>query len=141
MTAREVCFLIGSDDSILWADLGAGPMAMPDSRDRWERIWQHRAEIVEIAHSHPLGPEGFSSEDRTTMAAIDAALGRRLRYSVVSPQSVVRNDQEVGHAGREPWWARVLRAASGILTNMEGGDDGKAQHHVSGHVGRSPGGR
>jgi len=113
---REVCFLIGSDDSILWADTSDSPIALRDSRRRWERIWFRRDEIVEIAHSHPGGPAGFSTEDLTTIAAIDAALGRSLRYSVVTPGEIIRtggaND---ALEGDEPWWASFLRAASGIL--------------------------
>ncbi|MBW2458668.1 MAG: hypothetical protein JRI68_29490 [Deltaproteobacteria bacterium] len=37
-----------------------------------------------IAHSHPMGPVAFSQEDQTTMSALDSALGRRLRFSVVA---------------------------------------------------------
>src|SRR5688572_9424092 len=78
---REVCFLIGHGGAILWADIATSPLAMPDSRVRFEAIWAHRALLEEITHSHPVGPRAFSHEDETTMDALDRALGRRLRYS------------------------------------------------------------
>jgi hypothetical protein len=120
VTVREVCFLIGADDSILWADIGVGPVALPDSRRRWEQIWRLRGDIGEISHSHPVGPSEFSTEDRTTMAAIDVALGRWLRYSVVTGDAIVRSDSGQAEGDEEPWWTSVMRAASGILPHTEG---------------------
>ncbi len=76
---REVCFLTGESDAVLWSDASQSPTALPDSRTRWEAIWSRRDRIVEIAHTHPLGGAKFSLEDETTMAALDVALGRRLR--------------------------------------------------------------
>lgn len=113
--SQEVCFLIGFDGSILWADASTSPVVLPDSRDRWEAIWQLRHELAEIAHSHPVGPSAFSAEDTSTMAALDAALGRRLRYSVVAPRTmIVRADDETFELNPEPWWAGLLRLASGM---------------------------
>ncbi len=112
---REVCFLIGRGDVILWSDASDSPVALPDSRARWEAIWARRADLVEIAHSHPVGPAAFSTEDETTMAALDSALGRVLRYSVAAPGKMIARD-----GGRtfdvipEPWWAATLRLASGM---------------------------
>jgi len=114
-STREVCFLIGHDGSILWGDASSSPVALPDSRDRWEAIWQLRDELAEIAHSHPVGPAAFSAEDESTMAALDSALGRRVRYSVVAPRAmVVRADGETFMIDDEPWWAGLLRLASGM---------------------------
>jgi hypothetical protein len=114
---REVCFLIGREDSVMWADTSDSPLALPDKRERWEQIWLRRETIVEIAHSHPVGPAAFSAEDHTTMVAIDAAVGRPLRYAIVTPDAVVRTGQ--AHDGeiedQEPWWVALLRASSGIL--------------------------
>jgi hypothetical protein len=117
MSARvEVCFLLGARDTVLWSDSSSSASAMPDSRARWEAIWECRHELVEIAHSHPVGPLLFSTEDDTTMQAIDAALGRALAYSVVTPRGMLRKHPdgrvEVDH--NEPWWVAVLRAASGM---------------------------
>ena len=90
-------------------------MALPDSRDRWEAIWELRHELYEIAHSHPVGPSAFSAEDLSTMSALDDALGKRLRYSVVAPRTmIVRVDGETFDLDPEPWWAGLLRLASGM---------------------------
>lgn len=124
----EVCFLIGAKDSILWADQSQSPVALPDSRQRWNAIWRHREELIEIAHSHPLGPPTFSGEDRTTMEALDLALGRPLRYSVVSLEGMIRSNEQGGERFEraEPWWASLLRAASG-MNAKSGGRDPEAE--------------
>jgi hypothetical protein len=114
-TMREVCLLIGRDNEVLWSDESDSPVRLPDSRERWEAIWQLRNELAEVAHSHPEGPLGFSAEDETTMAALTSALGRPLRFSVVAPGGMV---QRVGGrdllVAEEPWWAEPLRQASGM---------------------------
>ena len=138
--ACEVCFLIGPGGAILWADVGSGPFSLPDSRARWEAIWAHRVELCEIAHSHPLGPLAFSQEDESTMAALRAALGRPdLRFSVVAPGGTVlrpgASDKDTEPGLREdqlllfeaePWWAALLRLASGMAASpgpkLEGDD-------------------
>ena len=116
MSRREVCFIIGSQGAVLACDLSGSPVSMADTRSRWEMIWALRAEVEEIVHSHPLGPDDFSTEDLTTMVALDAALGRKLRYSVVSPACVVvrENGHRVEPSEPEPWWVPLLRAASGM---------------------------
>ena len=108
---REVCFLIGRGGALLWADASDSPAALPDSRARWEAIWRHKDELEIIAHSHPAGPAAFSAEDETTMQAIDSALGRALRYAVVAPRVTITRD---GTMSQEPWWAALLRLASGM---------------------------
>ena len=114
---REVCFLIGADNTILWSDASNSPMAMPDARERWTAIWQRRDRLVEIAHSHPRGPAAFSHTDETTMEALDSALGRALRFSVVTPRvTIARIDGATVEIDPEPWWADLLRLASGVIT-------------------------
>jgi hypothetical protein len=112
---REVCFLLGRGGAVLWADVSSSPVALPDSRVRWERIWALRTELEEIAHSHPLGPLAFSREDETTMSALETALGRPLGFAVVAPKGMVRrlNGKDVV-VDEEPFWADLLRAASGM---------------------------
>ncbi|MCY1043842.1 hypothetical protein OV208_21155 [Corallococcus sp. bb12-1] len=116
MSTREVCLLIGPGNEVLWGDSFDDPVALPDSRARWEAIWSLRDTLVEVTHSHPEGPLTFSSEDETTMAALQAALGRPLRFSVVAPDGMVARvggeDVPVRH---EPPWAAPLRIASGLL--------------------------
>lgn len=115
--SREVFFLIGRGGALLWSDASDSPSALPDSRQRWEAIWDNRAELEELAHSHPYGPLAFSSEDETTMKALESALGRELCFSVVSPDGMIR--REDGATTRitnedEPWWTALLRLASGM---------------------------
>lgn len=115
MKQREVCFLIGANDTVLWSDASDSPLALPDSRVRWEAIWSRREELHEIAHSHPLGPEQFSAEDLSTMHALDAALGRRCRFSLVTPtQYLVRGPEDEAIATTAPGWVEALRRASGL---------------------------
>lgn len=112
---REVCFLIGRGGAVLWADTSGTATALADSRARWDAIWRLRAGLAEIAHSHPVGPAAFSAEDESTMAAIDSALGRRVRYSVVAPRvTVARAGGRTLRVAREPWWAALLRQSSGM---------------------------
>jgi hypothetical protein len=64
-----------------------------------------------------VGPLAFSSEDESTMEALDAALGRKLVFSVVAPDGMIRRESK-GEAlvQGEPWWASLLRSASGMRT-------------------------
>ncbi len=123
---REVLLLLGEDDVVLWSDASDRPVALPDSRARWEEIWSRRERIVEIAHSHPVGPQAFSHEDETTMAALVTALGRPITFSVVAPRGMVRCTKMLDEdpvvtlveSEREPWWASLLRLASGMTANV-----------------------
>lgn len=115
MGPREVCFILGADDAVLWSDASDSPVALPDSRERWEAIWSRRDAIVEIAHTHPLGGAAFSQIDETTMEALNSALGRALTYSVVTPDAMLRRVPDQGEAlvAVEPWWVPLIRVASG----------------------------
>ncbi len=116
---REVCLLVGRNDVVLWSDASDSPVALPDSRARWEAIWSRRSRIVEIAHSHPVGPLGFSREDETTMAALGSALGKSLTYSVVAPNGMIRvKKDKQSLVESEPWWASLLRLASGMKLEL-----------------------
>lgn len=115
MSKVEVFFLIDGEGRVLWSDASTSPVALPDSRARWEAIWERREQLAEIAHSHPVGPLAFSREDEDTMEALEAGLGRAPVFSVVAPAGMVRRiegkDQRVEE---EPWWANLLRRASGM---------------------------
>lgn len=125
MGAREVFFLIGPGGSILYRDEGESASFIPDSRTRWEAIWSARDSLVEIAHSHPVGPLGFSAEDEGTMEAVTSALGRSVIFSVVTRDRMVRREVAPSSGSREgadvpvatadePGWAAELRRASGL---------------------------
>jgi hypothetical protein len=112
---REVFFLIGPGGAVLFRDEGDGPAYIPDSRARWEAIWSNRDALVELAHSHPVGPLAFSNEDVTTMDALESALGRALVFSVISPEGMIRRqDGAVVRVDSEPGWADELRRASAM---------------------------
>lgn len=116
MGEREVLFLLDQAGEVLWTDAGSAS-ALPDSRERWEAIWSVRDRLAAIAHSHPHGPLAFSGVDLETMAALDAALGRPLRYLVVTPAGVI--ERREGGSGRledEPWVERMR-----IESGMKGG--------------------
>lgn len=115
MDSREVCFLISGSGTIIWSDAAHSAWALPDSRLRWEAIWANRAELGEIAHSHPLGPLAFSHEDETTMTALTLALGVAPRFSVVAPDGMLAHvDGRTERVEPEPWWAGLMRLASGM---------------------------
>jgi hypothetical protein len=121
---REVCFLIDKSGAVLWSDASRSPVSLPDRRDRWEMIWLLREDLAELSHSHPVGPAAFSAEDESTMEAIDSALGRALRYSVVAPRAmIVRDAGATFRLDREPWWAGLLRLASGMTRAARPGMD------------------
>jgi hypothetical protein len=114
---REVFFLMGDGGEVLWSDASESPVLLPDSRARWEAIWSRREAIVEIAHSHPVGPLAFSRTDETTMTALRSGLGRDYVFTVVAPNGVIRTFggvTEIVH-GPEPEWVGALRKASGML--------------------------
>ena len=63
---------------------------LPDSRDLWDVIWENRAKVWGFAHSHPgSGITGPSYEDLTTFADVEAALGRRLYWPIITSDSEV----------------------------------------------------
>jgi len=115
MSKVEVFFLVDGAGRVLWSDASSSPVALPDSRARWEAIWSLREQVAEIAHSHPVGPLAFSGEDEDTMEALVSALGRAPVFSVVAPSGMLRRqgggDERVLD---EPWWAGLLRQASGM---------------------------
>ena len=118
---REVFFIIGKQDVVLWSDASTSPVLLPDSRARWEAIWARRKRIVEIAHSHPVGPLGFSITDETTMTALTSGLGKKVVFSVVAPNGMIRRTEEGKDVivEREPWWTSLLRLASGMKHEKE----------------------
>lgn len=114
---HEVFFLVDGAGDVLYEDAGQTATFIPDSRARWEAIWSHREALAEIAHSHPIGPLAFSSEDETTMQALEAALGKPLVFSVVAPGGMIRRQNgKDAVVDAEPAWAARLRVASGMTS-------------------------
>jgi len=98
--------------------------SLPDSRSLWDQFWEHRADVVGFAHSHPGADHwpGPSYEDLTTFAAVERGLGRRLAWWITNETSLValmwagpkEYDYEVERvqAEREPPWVVELRNKS-----------------------------
>jgi len=108
---REICFiLIGSH--ILRAYVGTRT-TVPDERERWNAIWENRDEITEIVHTHPGGFLGFSSEDLSTMEAVEAATGNSYTWSIVTEEGYLTRYEDTDNQpeGR-PWWLPFLRQMS-----------------------------
>jgi len=95
---------------------------IPDSRTLWDVLWEHRERIQGVAHTHPFDGEPWpSNTDVTTFAAIEAALGRRLTWWIVTVQHFGkiewvgpdRHDYEVWSLiTAQPAWAHELRRRS-----------------------------
>lgn len=68
---------------------GRGPGYLPDSRTLWDVLWENRARVWGFAHSHPgAGRTRPSLEDVTTFAAVEAAIGRRLVWPIITSDTV-----------------------------------------------------
>ena len=108
---REVCFIL-VQDKILRVYVGS-PSRIPDERERWEAIWDHRFEITEIVHSHPGEFLHFSHEDLTTIEAVEAGTGKRFVWSIVTKSGFLSRENG-NHRQRDdsPWWLELLRRLS-----------------------------
>jgi hypothetical protein len=64
---------------------GRTSVHIPDSHNLWDIIWNNRSIISAIAHSHPgKGKPSPSHEDLTTFSAIEAALGKKLLWPIIT---------------------------------------------------------
>ena len=119
---REVCFILVGD-RILRVYFGS-TTSIPDSRERWQVIWDHRAEITEIAHSHPGDFLDFSKEDLTTMQAVEAGLGRNLIWSIITKDGFLsRTDGIDTRRTDSPWWVEFMRKLSYDEQSMKSGKE------------------
>lgn len=99
--------------------------SLPDSRNLWDVLWDNRKIVAGFAHSHPgAGIPSPSWTDVTTFAAIEAGLGRRLKWWITSEDSCIdlawSGPDKHHYLGRtmtdEPLWLPPLRKVSaGIL--------------------------
>ncbi len=99
--------------------------SLPESYDLWEVFWTNRDNISGFAHSHPgSGVPGPSHTDVTTFAAIEAGLGARLKWWIISEDQVSLTRYEADGSGRRlnyvtfhitserPVWLEELRRVS-----------------------------
>lgn len=81
--SMEAALVIGQNDEILYEHIPAGRSAgsLPDSRDLWDVLWEHRQVLAGVAHSHPgRGNPWPSGTDATTFDAVELGLGRPLTW-------------------------------------------------------------
>lgn len=120
MKRREVLYLIGEDDVVLYSEVSTSASELPDRRARWEAIWAHRFQLVEIVHSHPSGPLQFSACDETTMRALDQALGVSIQYAILAYDEdtqlklLRRQGADTWTSLRLPEWAYSMHDESGM---------------------------
>ena len=108
---RETCFIL-VEDKILRVYFGSASK-IPDARERWDIIWQHRHDITEIAHSHPGGFLGFSHEDLTTMEAVEAGTGKTFTWSIITKTGFLSRTGALDTQRRDtPWWLHLMRKLS-----------------------------
>ncbi len=101
---------------IYWhAPRGCTEVSIPDTTKLWDVLWLNRARVMGYAHTHPGAGVPFpSQEDLTTFAALEAALGRRLVWWIVSSTHTV-SVEWIGDAYAhrilldEPRWVAELR--------------------------------
>ena len=64
---------------------GRSAVSIPDSRTLWDILWENRGNLGGVAHSHPWnGVAAPSQTDVTTFQAVEAALGKRLAWPIVT---------------------------------------------------------
>ncbi len=103
--------------------------SLPDSGDLWEVLWEHRTNLLGIAHSHPGGGvPGPSPEDVTTFSAIERALGKKLKWWIASSDHVAVfqwvGPDKYNYAGSPvlaPAWTYQLRELSHYYHTQENG--------------------
>lgn len=89
----EAGVLVKKDGSVLHWHLPftRSSVYLPDSRELWDVIWEHRNDVLGFAHSHPgKGLPHPSMEDLTTFRGVDTALGRSLLWWITSEDRVVQ---------------------------------------------------
>lgn len=59
--------------------------SIPDTRTLWDILWEHRAVVGGVAHTHPWNGAPWPSQtDVTTFRAIEQGLGKLLLWPVVT---------------------------------------------------------
>lgn len=117
----ETGVLVAKDGTpIMWhVPEGRTAGSLPDSKGLWKAIWTHRDNVLGFAHSHPgRGAPGPSHEDLTTFEAVEAALGRRLKWWICTENDFIElnwHDETQSYWGSEleddemPQWLGRLR--------------------------------
>ena len=83
----EVGALVGTTGVTHWhIPTGRTKTSLPDDSSLWNLMWDNRTDSnLGFAHVHPDYGQPFPSyEDVTTFAAVEAALGRRITWWILS---------------------------------------------------------
>lgn len=122
------CAFVISGGAVSYRHLppGRSPVYIPDSRDLWEILWDGRASLDGVAHTHP--GSGFplpSGTDVTTFEAVEKGLGKRLKWWILSSTHSVLIEWDKDHPIHpgydvsshiwpedEPFWMAELRNLS-----------------------------
>ena len=85
---REAAVVLDRTETPLYwhAPDGRTSAFIPDSHDLWALLWANRERVFAVAHTHPRGHLKPSSEDHSTFAAVEAGLGRRLVWWIVTQE-------------------------------------------------------
>ena len=85
MIETAMVFAKGGNPIFWLSPNGCTSGSIPDSEVLWDRIWRNRAIIGGVAPTHPWdGTTGISTTYQTTFAAIEAGLGERLIWPIVT---------------------------------------------------------
>ena len=122
MTIESGVVISRAGEALHWhLPAGRSAVYIPDTRELWNVLWDHRSNLAGFAHTHPgAGIPVPSLTDLTTFLAIEEALGMRLSWWIVSDDNAI----ECHHLGgdrphyeravlvREPHWVAPLRELS-----------------------------
>lgn len=114
--------------------VGCTSCRIPDSRELWDILWEHRMVLGGLAHTHPgTGMQWPSKTDITTFAAVEAGLGKRLVWPIVGETRLdfysynkAQGNYEPNHNayweyGKKPGWNRNIQS---LLHKTRGSDYG-----------------
>ena len=81
----EMAMVFTKEGKMIYLQPGSSAGSVSDSRQLWDEIWENRDIVGGVAHTHPwTGMTQPSSTDVTTFAAVEAGLGKRLIWPIVT---------------------------------------------------------
>ena len=97
--------------------------SIPDTRSLWDVLWENRANLGGVAHTHPWdGPAHPSHTDLTTFDAIERGLGQKLLWPVVTFTDVAYVESYLDHYSERQW-----RFTSSVPYEIEGIEELRAR--------------
>lgn len=104
--AEAAIVIIDGRSAFDWTPRGRTAGFLPDGREFWEFLAEHRDELEGVAHLHPGdGWPVASAEDVTTFDAVERGLGQRLDWWIISSDSGVLYRREGAGYGIERGWS------------------------------------